>query len=142
MDDATNAVLAAVRVALLADPDILASLASPASVYDRPPQECPVPFVVIGEASFQDWSTADGEGQDIRLDVHVWDESASQTPDIARCKALMRRIRDVLHFRSLALAAPFHAVLCQVTARVGPLIDPDGISIHGVLTVNVLTDHI
>lgn len=140
-NDATIAVMTAIRTALLADPAILALLATPTSCFDLAPENAPAPFVTLGQTSYQDWSTADTDGQAVTLNIHCWDESPSTNPETTRCRLMMRHARRILHFASLNLPAPHRSVVMQVTNRVGPLFDPDGISIHGILTVQALVDH-
>lgn len=138
--DATIAAMTAIRAALLADAPLAALLATPASVFDIAPENAATPFVTLGVNSHLDWSTASEDGQVLSINVHCWDESRSQYPETTRCRLLMRHCRRVLHYGSFSFTAPYRSVLAVVANRVGPIFDPDGISIHGVLTVQLITD--
>lgn len=137
-EDATAAVLAAVRSRILADAELVANLASSASVYDQAPEAAATPFVTLNAVSYADWSTDTTDGQEITIDCHVWHE----TPIVSRASRLiMRRLRVLFEFQPLAAAAPFRVVLVQVVATVGPFRDPDGLTLHGVVSLRVLADH-
>lgn len=55
--------------------------------------------------------------------------------------AIMGHVRRILHTANLTLSAPYHAVLCRAINQIGPFHDPDGATIHGVVTVRVVVDH-
>ena len=138
--DATIALMTAVRAALLADSALLALLATSASVYDVAPENAQTPFIAIGVNSYQDWSTVSTDGQLVTLNIDCWDESRSHYPETTRCRMMMRHCRRILHYARLTPPAPYRSVLMVVANRVGPLFDPDGISIHGILQLQTLTD--
>lgn len=136
--DATAAVLAAVRSRALSDAELVAELASVSSVYDAPPEAAATPFVTLNAVAWSDWSTDTTDGQEFTLDLHVWQE----LPDRAAiCRRIMRRLWTLFEFQPLPAAAPFRVVLSQVVASIGPLRDPDGLTLHGVVSLRVLTDH-
>ena len=138
--DATYAALAAVRTALLADATISSTLAGPLQIVTGAPSSYPTPFISMAPQA-SDWSTATEDGQEVVIDLNVWTQAASQTAETATGRAIMARCRSVLHTASLSLAAPFHCVQCRVDNEVGPYMDPDGATLHGVVTVHLLVDH-
>lgn len=137
--DAVEATLAAVRTALLADATLSGMLAGN-KVVTLAPSSCPTPYISIADRS-NDWSTASEDGQEIVLDLNVWHQPSSQTPEAGTTRAIMRRIRELLHTGTITPAAPFHCVQIRVTNEIGPYRDPDGSTLHGVVTARVLVDH-
>lgn len=137
--DATYALKAAVRTALLADSTINSALVG-LKVVDDAPAGHATPYISIDTRS-NDWSTATEDGQEIFLDLNVWAQPASQTPETGTARDIMASVRRVLHTASLSLAAPFHSVLIRVENMIGPYRDPDGTTLHGVVSIRALTDH-
>jgi hypothetical protein len=138
-NDATYAIRAAIRTALLADSALNAALKGQ-KVVDLAPSGHPTPYISL-ETQSDDWSTATEDGQQFTIDVNVWHQAESETPDSATTRDLMSRVRIVLHTASLSLASPFHCVLIRAGGMVGPFRDPDGKTLHGVVTVTALVDH-
>lgn len=136
--DGTMALMTAVRTALLAD-SALAALGI-TEVYDRPPEIQQSPFVTIGATRYADWSFADADAQEIFMDISAWNSSNPQVNTLAT-RQIMERVRVILHFATLTLGAPARCVLCQVINSVGPMLDPDGSTLHGVVSIRALVDH-
>lgn len=137
--DATFALKAAVRGALLANATLNAALQG-LKIVDDAPSTHPTPYIEIDTRS-DDWSTATEDGQQFSIDLHVWHQPPSRTPETASARDLMGLVRQTLHNASLTLAAPFHCVLIRVESEVGPFRDPDGTTLHGVVTVRAIVDH-
>lgn len=137
--DGTIALMTAVRTLLLADTTLQGLGIT--QVYDRPSPNLNSPYVTIGATRYSDWSWFDGDGQEHRLDVNVWDSSPGQLTDTLRLRQVMARVRAVLHYATPALAAPFNLVLMQVIEATGAIQDPDGTTLHGIVTVRALIDH-
>jgi hypothetical protein len=136
--DGTMALMTAVRTALLADSGLAALGIT--EVYDRPPAMQNSPFVTIGATRYSDWSFADADGQEIFIDISAWDGSKAE-PNTLTTRQIMERIRVILHFATLTLGAPARCILCQVINTVGPMLDPDGSTLHGVVSIRALVDH-
>jgi hypothetical protein len=136
--DGTMALMTAIRTALLADSGLAALGIT--EVYDRPPSIQVLPFVTIGATRYSDWSFADNDGQEIFVDVSAWDGSKAD-PNTLVTRQIMERLRVILHFATLTLGAPSRCVLCQVINSVGPMLDPDGSTLHGVVSIRALVDH-
>jgi len=137
--DATFAIKAAVRAALLAD-SYLNSILVGMKVVDDAPAGHATPYISIDTRS-NDWSTATEDGQEILLDLSIWTQAASQTPETGSGRDIMAAVRRVLHTAVLAPASPFHAVLIRVENMLGPYRDPDGATMHGVVSIRALADH-
>ncbi len=137
--DATFALKAAIITALLADSGINATLVG-LKIVDDAPSSHPTPYISIDTRS-NDWSTGDTDGQEIILDLSVWHQPPSQTPETATARNLMTAIRKALHTASLSLTAPFTMTQIRVDNMIGPYRDPDGTTLHGVVTVRALVDH-
>ena len=137
--DATVALRTAVRSALLADGTLSAALVGQKIVVDAPSSH-PTPYIQIASRS-NDWSTATEDGQEFFLDLHVWHQPASQTPETGTARDLMSRVRIVLHTAALSLTSPFTLMQIRVDAMIGPYLDPDGTTLHGVVSVHAFVDH-
>lgn len=137
--DATYALRAAVRTLLLANSTLASTLVG-LKVVDLAPSSHPTPYISI-ETQSNDWSTASTDGQEVLLDINVWHQTASQTPETATARDLMSEVRKTLHTASLTLAAPFNCVQIRVDNMIGPYRDPDGQTLHGVVSVRALVDH-
>ena len=74
MKDAALAVYAAAYQALAADTDLNAELGG-SRLFDRVPQRARPPYVVLGDARSDDWSTATEDGEAIIFFVHIWTRS-------------------------------------------------------------------
>jgi hypothetical protein len=101
------------------------------------PSSCPTPYISIAHRS-NDWSTATEDGQEVLLDLNVWHQPDSQTPEPGTARTIMALCRQTLHTADLTLTAP---VLIRVTNEIGPFRDPDGATLHGVVSVRALIDH-
>jgi len=137
--DAGSSLIAAVRSALLAN-SALAGLLKGQKIVSMAPSSHPTPYISIAHRS-NDWSTATEDGQEVLLDLNVWHQPESQTPEPGTVRAIMAFCRQTLHTANLSLAAPFHCVLIRVTNEIGPFRDPDGATLHGVVSVRALVDH-
>lgn len=137
--DASYAIRAAIRTALLANTTLSAALAGQ-KVVDLAPSSHPTPYISL-ETTSDDFSTGTEDGQEFSIDVHVWHQPSSQTPESATTRDLMTEARKTLHTAALPLASPYNLILLRVTNMVGPFRDPDGATLHGVLTVRALVDH-
>lgn len=137
--DATYALKAAVRTALLANATLSAALVG-LKVVDLAPSSHPTPYISVDVRS-NDWSTATEDGQEVLLDINIWHQAASQTPETATARDLMGEVRKTLHTASLSLASPYNCVQIRVDNMIGPYRDPDGQTLHGVVSVRALVDH-
>jgi hypothetical protein len=137
--DATKKTLKAIRSALLSDGGLQSLMAG--AIFTAPPSNTKAPFVTMNVASIADWSTGSEDGQAFTIDVHAWDQPQGQVPNVRPTYDALERIRSVLHFATLTLDSPFHAVMCMCTNQVAPYIESDGSTVHGVATFRIIVDH-
>jgi hypothetical protein len=137
--DSTFAVLKAIRTALLSDATLGPMLAG-SKVLTEAPHGHATPYIQMTTRS-NDFSTASEDGQEVAVDLHVWHEPGTQTPETGTAREIMGHIRRILHTAALALDAPFNAVQCRIGTIIGPYRDPDEAVLHGVVEVRVLADH-
>lgn len=137
--DATYATKAAIRTALLANSSLSTALKGQ-KIIDLAPSSHATPFISL-ETQSMDFSTSTEDGQEIVVDVNVWHQPSSQTPETATARDIMAEVRKTLHNASLSMESPFILVLIRVTNMLGPYRDPDGMTLHGVVTVRALVNH-
>ena len=82
---------------------------------------------------------ADTEAQSLVFDVDVWDRYALGT-DLSRPRLLMGHVRRLLHLQPLSVPG-CNLVLLRCTGAKGPMRDPDGVTLHGIVTVTALAGH-
>lgn len=137
--DATYAAKSAIRTALLANSTLSAALVG-LKIVDLAPSGHATPYLSLATQSV-DFSTSTEDGQEITIDVNVWHQPTSQTPETGVAREIMGEVRKTLHAASLSMDAPFNCVLIRVTNMLGPYRDPDGMTLHGIVTVRALIDH-
>ncbi|MFK8252228.1 DUF3168 domain-containing protein [Ancylobacter terrae] len=94
-----EALRTAIHAALLADAP-LASVLGGAHVYDVPPGAPAFPYVTLGEAQSEDWSTATERGIELRLTLHAWSRQGGH----GEAHAIAHALQQALHDADLALA--------------------------------------
>lgn len=126
-----------VRARLVATPAVVA-LVPAASILDRNERPAPDPSIIIGEGQAVD------EGDSISrvrtrvfMDLHVW----KREPSTAGAKAIAGTIRDAIRSGRLVLDAGFHCVDAFVS-RTRFLRDPDGLTSHGIVTVESIVEEL
>ena len=108
-------------------------------IYDVAPARALPPEITIKLVTALDASTADTEAQALMFDIDVWDRYALGT-DLSRPRLIMGHVRRILHLQAIAPAGcTVFALRC--TGAQGPFRDPDGMTLHGVVTVSALAGH-
>ena len=102
-------------------------------VYDYVPQGAAFPFVVVGDATANEWGAGDLRGEQHGLSVHIW----SRYQGRMEMKLLMGEIKAALDSVALALSGHHLVDLRFVFADEFP--DPDGISRHGLVRFRAVT---
>lgn len=153
VSDATTDVLTAARAALIADVALAAIVGTDASgavrVYTRPPAHMPMPYVVIGDVSTLDNSTSDTYGQHLIFDIGCWDQSAvGMSPSQAKVRQMMARVIALFHMqpdhsgdRAVWTIPGRNLIVARVTGTPQIALQPDGISNHGIVTLDVQVGH-
>lgn len=90
MKDAALAVHAAVYQALATDSELQGELGG-SLPFDRVPQRARPPYIVLGDARSDDWSTATEGGEAIIFFVHIWTRSGHRR-DNHELQAHVKRI--------------------------------------------------
>lgn len=105
-------------------------------VYDDVPENVPFPYVVIGDDVSAAFDDDCGSGADSMVTIHVW----STYPGRAEAKQILELIYRTLHRSNLVIAGNVTITIdadYQMT-----LLDPDGVTRHGVIRFRVLTREI
>ncbi|MFQ5467971.1 MAG: DUF3168 domain-containing protein [Kiloniellaceae bacterium] len=123
----------AVFAALGGDPALKALIGDPARVFDHVPANSAFPYVVIGEATARDWDTKTDPGMEQNLSVHTW----SRARGAKETKQIMAAIVATLDHAPLAVAG--HALVLIRFEFAQTLVDPDGLTHHGVQRFRAIT---
>ena len=81
--------LQAVYDALKADPQLSGDIGG--RVYDEVPPRCPLPYVVVGEATTVPWRTHTTKGEEITIVIHIFSRQKS-TKEAARIFGHVNRV--------------------------------------------------
>jgi hypothetical protein len=99
------------------------------------PDGYPLPYLSVSGASGQPFDTKDSDGLSAVVDVHVWTDYRGEL----QCLQLMDAVTDALHDAALILDNA-DLVMCILNNTAGPMLDPDGRTLHGVCSFTVVTD--
>lgn len=124
---------AALRSRLLAAPAVAALVAG--RIFDQPPQSIAYPWIELGQT--QDLPFEDGgciNGLEYWLTLHIWARSQKAASE---AKAINKAVKAALHNQILALDG--HKLQSMRVTSAFVMKDPDGITRHGVITVNAYT---
>lgn len=106
------------------------------SVYDDVPQGASFPYVVIGEDDSIPFDTDDSTGFDTELTIHIW----SRYSGMKEVKDIMSGIYSILNRLELSVSGA-HVVDCIFQYQ-DVLLDPDGITRHGIIRFRLTTENI
>ena len=86
-------------------------------------------YVVLGEKTLNEWDTDGLTGFDVTMTIHTWDTSAANRSFVA-LENLQQSIYDLLH-RATLITNGYNVIgveqeMCE------PMLDPDGLTRHGV----------
>jgi hypothetical protein len=126
-----EAIQAGLYTALTGDVPLMALVTG---VHDHVQQGKAYPYVVIGDDEHTDWDTDDQLGLESTLTLHVWARAHRGRKSV---KQIQDRIRVVLHHKPLTIAGSHHVL--TVVERADSILDPDGLTQHGVQEVRTLT---
>ncbi len=133
--DSQLALQAAVLAALRGHGALTALLAGGADgVRDHVPQGTAYPYVVIGEAKTKDFDTKTEQGMEQTLTIHSW----SQYQGMMEVKQIMAEVTAALDRQSLALTG--HRLVLLRFEFSETMLDPDGLTRHGVQRFRALTE--
>lgn len=135
MPDATLALRAAIHDALTGDAALTAILGGP-RIYDEPPKSAAFPYVALGEARVNDWSTATEEGAEHQLTLHAWSREGGHREAHLIAGALLQALDDA----SLALSG--HSLVNMRFAVADVRREPDGRTYHALVRFRAVTEPI
>lgn len=115
------------------DAQLTSLLASPTSIYDFVPQECPYPFISIGEIKSKDRGSHTTDGFDTDLFIDVWDQNTGRK----RVHDIMSRIDDLLHNVQWNIEGQREVSLRRSTSNI--LVDIDSVTYHGIASYKILS---
>ncbi|OZI17928.1 DUF3168 domain-containing protein [Bordetella genomosp. 7] len=104
-------------------------------IYDAVPQNTEFPYVVIGEDDSTAYDDDVNLGADTDLTLHVWSRHEGRK----EAKEILQLIYDALSRYPLAVTGA-HTVLLDAEYQ-NTLLDPDGLTRHGVIRFRLLTTH-
>ncbi|MFD0915866.1 DUF3168 domain-containing protein [Pseudahrensia aquimaris] len=112
----------------------LTDLLGGVKVYDRLPDRAKPPYLVIGDMTATDWSTATEPGEVISFTLHVW----SRAPDRQQCHGLVDAVKALLHEGQIALTDHHLINLRCLFSEVSR--DVSGRVLHGLIRFRAVTE--
>jgi hypothetical protein len=132
MTSATLALQKAIYAALVADEGVGVLIGD--RIYDIAPRNAAFPYVTLGRVSEIDWSTGTEDGAEHRLTLDVWSRQHGKS----ECHAIAAAIRTALNDAALPLDG--HALVGLRCQSIDTQRDPDGITFHGVMRFQAVTE--
>lgn len=135
--DSQWAVQTAVVTALKADAALIAlvnTTGSNAGIYDFVDADTPFPYVVVGEGNARAMDTKTEHGMDQTLMIHTWSEYRG----MKQVKEIMAAVVDALDRAALSVTG--HDLIDLRFEFSDILLDPDGLTRHGVQRFRVMTE--
>ncbi len=103
-------------------------------VYDAVPDDATYPYVTIGDADATEWDTKNSFGMDQMLHIHTWSRYRGQR----EAKLIMSAIHGALHNQPLTVDG--HDLISLRFSASFVVMDPDGLTRHGVSRFRAITD--
>lgn len=101
-------------------------------VFDDVPQDQPAPYITIGDDSVDEFDTDTTRGFDAEIVIHCWSEYQGRQ----EVKQMQTAVYRALHRQTLASGALEFAGVTQEFSET--LLDPDGVTRHGVQRFRIL----
>lgn len=102
-------------------------------VYDDVPEDSAFPYVVIGDDTSIEFDDDCGSGADSTLTIHAWSTYKGR----AEAKQILDLIYRTLHRSNLVIAG--NVTITIHAEYQATLLDPDGLTRHGVIRFRLLT---
>ena len=99
----------------------------PPRIFDTPPRGTPFPYIVIGDDTESDWSTATEAGSEHAVVIHIW----SRADGHKEAKLVSDAVRDTLDGAELNVTG--QALIDIRYLETGFTREADGETIHAVL---------
>lgn len=105
-------------------------------IYDGVPSNNAFPYVSFGPSQeiTDDAECIDGEEHFIQIDVWARDQAR-----MGPCKDICAAVKAALHEVTLNLPSPYALAFIRVTGT-RTMLDPDGITAHGIITVQAAVE--
>jgi hypothetical protein len=103
-------------------------------IHDRAPDGVRFPHVEIGTVASIPFDGQALRGMDALMQIDVW----SRRTGAVQCRQIMAAIKNALHFQPLTLDAG--ALVMMRVSALRDMRDPDGVTVHGVIDLQILTD--
>jgi hypothetical protein len=104
------------------------------TIYDDPPQQAQMPYIVIESSTIADWSTDDTSGLDALIMVHAWSDYRGSR-ELLQMQAT---IYDALHRHPLTVPG---MICLGVDLDFSTATTADGRSRHGVQRFRILLQY-
>lgn len=132
--DPSVAIQRAVYKALTGSTALVAALGTAPGVFDRPPQEAKLPWILIGQDDIRDDSADDLDGAEVTVTVHIYADG-----NLSKVKGIARQVLALLA-TTLDLSADAQRCVTALVESVRHLDDPDGETWHSIVTVTYRTE--
>jgi hypothetical protein len=103
-------------------------------IYDRPPQGTTYPYILLGVAQSEDWSTKTTSGSEHELCIRAWSREGGSR----QAALIMERVHGVLHGASPAVAG--QAVALMRYSGSDMALQNDGVTLLGTMRFRVLLE--
>ncbi|MFL5238101.1 MAG: DUF3168 domain-containing protein [Rhizomicrobium sp.] len=134
MSSSSFALQQAIFAALSGSTDLQALLSDPPRLFDFVPPDSAFPYVVLGDGSEADWSTATEDGTEHTIQIDVW----SRQPGHREAKQIADVIRSVLNNAALIVTGAALIDIRHVTTDFSR--EPDGQTFRARLTFRAVTE--
>lgn len=124
----------AIVAALRDDQDVAAIVG--ARVFDRMPRAGEYPCVTYGPSDERDIRAECVPLEEHAVQIDCWSQDQGRKEP---CKRLLSAVRDALHEAALTLAQPYALVFIRVR-QTRIMDDPDGVTVHGVASVEAVVE--
>ena len=103
-------------------------------VFDRPPQGQAYPYITIGQAVINDWSTKTTIGSEQRLDIHIWSREGGKK----QVETIAEKIHSLLHLVDMSVDGQTLVMMRFMSSSILP--ENDGYTYHGTMRFRALLE--
>jgi len=132
LTDPSTALQAAIKARLNADAQITSLVAD--RIFDRVPNVPQYPFITFGDTQILPETGEGTDGVEAFVTIHTWERFKG----FDNVKSIGKLIIALLHDADLSVSE--NVLLSILLQSAHYLRDPDGLTSHGVLTFQILTD--
>jgi hypothetical protein len=125
----------AVAAAFIADGTLAALLAGDRVYSLVAPKDSAFDYLVLGDGPEEQFRTFGRQGHTNDLAVHIWSQGRAKQGVLT----IYDSIERILDRHTLALTNPQNTMVRMATRLQAVLVEPDGVTFHGVARVSVLS---